>query len=74
MKQPKCELSDRQKVALLKVAQGKPYITIGDEMGCSDAAVTELIDEARRKLGATNKANAVYLATSWGIIPPAKIG
>jgi DNA-binding NarL/FixJ family response regulator len=74
MKQAKCELSDRQRSALLGVAQGKDHDTIGGEMGCTAAAVTELVDEARRKLGANTKPQAVYLATSWHIIPPAEIG
>jgi len=66
----KVELSSRQWQALVGKARGLHYREIAEEMETTTSAVKGLLTEARNKLGAQTTSQAVYRATSWGVIPP----
>ena len=61
-------LTDRERDVLAWAARGKTADETGDILSLSTATVNEYLDNARRKLGATNKAHAASIALFLGLI------
>ena len=61
-------LTDRERDVLAWAARGKTADETGDILTLSTATVNEYLDNARRKLGATNKAHAASIALYLGLI------
>jgi LuxR family transcriptional regulator, quorum-sensing system regulator BjaR1 len=68
--QPQDILTVREREVLTLVALGKITSEIGDKLRISDRMVNEHINNCRRKLGATTRAQAVMLAMRNRIIQP----
>ncbi len=68
------ELTDREKEALLWAAEGKSADEIGRILNISQRTVVFHLQNTTRKLGVTNRRQAVARAVSLGIIRPAFSG
>ncbi len=62
------ELSPRERDCLAYVADGRRDSEIADLLGISDTTVRFHVDNARRKLGATNRAQAVARLANRGVL------
>ncbi|WP_458764879.1 helix-turn-helix transcriptional regulator [Cupriavidus basilensis] len=60
-------LTEREAQALSLTANGKSSREIGEKLGISARTADHYIDEARRKLGAQSRAEAVFLAMRSGL-------
>lgn len=63
-------LPPREAQALGLVARGMSDRAVGDVLGLSESRAGELVRQAARRLGAVNKANAVFVACGLGILRP----
>lgn len=61
-------LSDLEKDVLWHLAQGKSGLHTARDLSISEATMQRVLRRARAALGATNTANAVYLAVKSGQI------
>ncbi|MDX8054490.1 helix-turn-helix transcriptional regulator [Lentzea sp. BCCO 10_0798] len=61
-------LTPREQEVLSHVMRGRTADHIGREMGISARTVTKHLENAYRKLGATNRVTAVLLARQLGMI------
>lgn len=68
MKKPQVSLSVREKECLNWAALGKSMSLTADILGIKKNTVRYYLDAAKRKLGAYNTMNAVYLATRLGLV------
>ena len=68
------ELTDRERETLLWAAEGKSAEEIGQILSISERTVVFHLQNATRKLGVTNRRQAVARAVSLGIIRPAFSG
>jgi DNA-binding NarL/FixJ family response regulator len=64
------ELSDRETEVLTCAARGKTSAQIGEMLGLAKRTVDFHFDNARNKLGATTRTDAVIKAAFWRLIKP----
>lgn len=62
MQAPQTELTERQKQILTSIIHGMSIDTIASKLGISMDAVNQHLNAIRRKLGATNRSEAVAIA------------
>lgn len=62
-------LSFRQRDVLLLVAEGLTNRQIADHYGVTVSTAQRHVEDVRAKLGATNRANAVWVAAQCGLLP-----
>ncbi len=67
---PTYGLSERQREILKRVADGKTYGEISDELFISESRTKDLMRDTCEKLGARGQAQAAAIAVAEGLIPP----
>jgi len=61
-----CPLTDKELQALRGLAAGKVYKEIGEDLGIATSTVRSHLHKTYRKLGASDRAQAVLIATERG--------
>ncbi len=67
------KLSPREQAILQLLVTGRPNRAISEELGVHVLTVKGCVSRICRKLGAANRAHAVYRALELGVLPPPKV-
>jgi LuxR family quorum sensing-dependent transcriptional regulator len=67
---PPAGLTEREIQCLALIARGRSDRTVGVQLGIAQSTAHEYLENAKRKLKARTRAEAVALAVSLGIITP----